>query len=216
MDRESDYAEARERMVQTQLAVRGITDARVLNAMRRVLRHHFVPEEQAAQAYADHPLPIGYNQTISQPYMVALLAQMLKLTGSERVLDVGTGSGYQAAVLSLLCREVISIERNVELAHQARATLEREGFLNVRVLHGDGTQGAREDAPFDRIVVAAAAMRVPGPLITQIAPEGRLVMPIGETDLQTLTVITKDAKGGIFTHEHGGCLFVPLIPGEPL
>lgn len=216
MVHENEYTTARGRMVQEQLAARGITDARVLEAMRRVLRHRFVPIEHIAQAYEDHPLPIGHDQTISQPYMVALLAQMLKLTGSERVLDVGTGSGYQAAVLSLLCQEVISIERHAELAAAARVTLQKEGYANVRVLHGDGTQGVAEYAPFDRIVIAAASVRIPEPLIAQIAPGGRLVMPVGESDIQTLTVITRDEAGNVFTHEHGGCVFVPLVAGKPL
>jgi protein-L-isoaspartate(D-aspartate) O-methyltransferase len=208
---EQQFAEARECMVREQLMPHHITDTRVLEAMGRVPRHRFVPPEFADQAYEDHPIPIGLGQTISQPLMVATMAQMLRLTGKERVLDVGAGSGYQAAVLGELAAEVISIERHPELAARAETVLHQCGYHNVLVVVGDGALGYPPRAPYDRIIVAAAADRVPQPLIDQLPPNSRLIMPVGPTDLQTLTVITTDARGHAYTHEHGGCLFVPLI-----
>jgi protein-L-isoaspartate(D-aspartate) O-methyltransferase len=211
---ERDFTAARERMAQEQLHARGISDLRVLEAMRRVPRHRFVSPDLVASAYDDSALPIGLGQTISQPLMVALMAQMLKLTGTERVLEVGTGSGYGAAVLAELAREVVTIERHAELAEQARQILTELGYTNVKLIVGDGTEGYPAGAPYDRIVVAASAPRVPEALLAQLAPNGRLVMPVGDAAVQTLTLITKDADGHAFTHEHGGCAFVPLIGAQ--
>jgi protein-L-isoaspartate(D-aspartate) O-methyltransferase len=179
--------------------------------MARVPRHRFVPRQLADRAYEDCPLPIGLEQTISQPLMVALMAQMLRLTGVERVLDVGTGSGYQAAVLAKLAGVVISIERHSELAERARGALNQCGYDGVTVIVGDGAMGYPECAPYDRILVAAAANHIPRKLIDQLTPNGRLVMPVGPPDLQTLTVITTDDRGQAYTHEHGACVFVRLV-----
>jgi protein-L-isoaspartate(D-aspartate) O-methyltransferase len=200
--------------IDEQLVARGITDARVLDAMRRVARDAFVPDASHVSAYADRALPIGGGQTISQPYMVAVMTEALRLTGSERVLDVGTGSGYQAAILAELAREVITIERRPELAETARRRLASLGYANVEVLVGDGTLGSPEHAPFDGILVAAAAPRVPAPLKQQLSPDGgRLVVPVGAADQQTLHIVTR--AGGSFTETFGvGCVFVPLIGEE--
>jgi protein-L-isoaspartate(D-aspartate) O-methyltransferase len=200
--------------IEEQLVARGITDARVLDAMRRVPRDAFVPAASHPEAYADRALPIGGGQTISQPFMVAVMTEALRLTGSERVLDVGTGSGYQAAVLSVLARAVISIERRPELAQSARATLAALGYTNVTVIDGDGTLGSPEYAPFDAIVVGAGAPRPPDALKAQLSTSGgRLVIPVGPPAQQTLHVITRD--GNAFTDAPGlGCVFVPLIGAE--
>jgi protein-L-isoaspartate(D-aspartate) O-methyltransferase len=200
--------------IDEQLIARGITDPRVLDAMRRVPRDAFVPPESHPAAYADRALPIGSGQTISQPYMVAVMTEALRLTGSERVLDVGTGSGYQAAVLSVLARDVITIERRPELAESARARLAALGYANVTVLAGDGTLGHLERAPFDAIVVGAGAPRIPEALKAQLsASGGRLVIPVGPPEHQTLHVITRD--GNAFTDAPGlACVFVPLIGEE--
>ena len=196
------------------LVARGVADARVLDAMRRVPRDAFVPPESHPAAYADRALPIGSGQTISQPYMVAVMTEALRLTGSERVLDVGTGSGYQAAVLSLLAREVITIERRPELADSARTTLATLGYTNVTVITGDGTLGSPEHAPFDGIVVGAGAPRVPAALKAQLSTSGgRLVIPVGPPEHQALHVVTRD--GTAFVDILGiGCVFVPLIGEE--
>jgi len=208
---EQEYDTARERMVQDQLVPHQIVDPRVLIAMRRVPRHRFVPAVIADQAYENRPLPIGLDQPISQPLMVATMTQMLRLTGSERVLDVGTGSGYQAAILAELAGEVISIERHAALAERARKVLDRNGYSRVTVVTGDGSSGYPDRAPYDRILVAAATDTVPQMLIDQLRPHGRLVIPVGPADLQTLTVITVDEHGQAYIHEHGGCVFVPLV-----
>jgi protein-L-isoaspartate(D-aspartate) O-methyltransferase len=213
MDDEA-FAAARQRMVLEQLQAREITDARVLDAMRRVPRHRFVPPEEAGHAYEDRALPIGLYQTISQPLMVALMVQMLKLAGTERVLEVGTGSGYGAAVLAELAREIVSIERHPALAERARTLLAELGYANVAVVIGDGSEGYAPAAPYDRILVAAASPRVPQALSAQLAPNGRLILPVGDPGEQTLTVITKDDMGRAFTHEHGACAFVPLIGAQ--
>ena len=197
--------------IEQQLVARGIADARVLDAMRRVARDAFVPDESRALAYADRALPIGSGQTISQPYMVAVMTEALGLTGTERVLDVGTGSGYQAAILAELAREVITIERRPELAAAARQRLASLGYANVEVLVGDGTLGSPAHAPFDAILVAAAAPRVPEPLKEQLSIDGgRLVVPVGPADQQTLHIVMRSLAG--FAERVGvGCVFVPLI-----
>jgi len=199
--------------VDRQLRARGIRDDRVLAAMERVPREAFVPSDVRAQAYDDAALPLGCGQTISQPYIVALIAQALTLDGDERVLDVGTGSGYQAAVLAELAREVHSIERIPELAEQARGNLARAGYDRVRVHVGDGTLGLPEHAPFDGIAVAAAAPDVPAPLWAQLREGARIVVPIGELQLQELIVIER-TPGGPRVHESIPARFVPLLGEE--
>jgi len=200
----------RERMVAEQLARRGITDARVLAAMGRVPRHRFVQEALRDRAYGDHPLPIGEEQTISQPYIVALMSQLLELTGVEKVLEIGTGSGYQTAVLAELARRVCSVERLPRLAEQARATLESLGYTNVWVRVGNGTLGWPDEAPFDRILVTAGGPVVPPPLFQQLADGGRMVVPLGDADNQTLTVVV-NVGGQMQTRECGDCRFVKLV-----
>ena len=194
-----------------QLEPRGVRDARVLDAMRRVPRDRFVPEAHRADAWADRPVPIGRGQTISQPFMVALMSEALGLRGSERVLEIGTGSGYQAAVLGELAAEVFTVERIAELAGTAARTLEELGCANVTVVVGDGCRGLSEHAPFDAILVAAAAPSVPLALREQLADGGVLVVPIGESAaVQVLTIVRR--TGARFTSEEGtGCRFVPLI-----
>lgn len=189
------YRQARERMIQEQLVSRGINDPRVLRAMAKVPRHLFLESELWDQAYKDHPLPIGADQTISQPYMVALMAQALELKGAERVLEVGTGSGYAAAVLSELCTEVFTVEAVEELALKAHTLLRRLGYRNVSVRVGDGTLGWEEQAPFDAAIISAAAPCIPRPLLEQLKTPGYLVFPMGEKELQALVRIRKDTAG---------------------
>jgi protein-L-isoaspartate(D-aspartate) O-methyltransferase len=198
-------------MVRHQIAARGVRDPRVLDAMRRVPRERFVPAAHRADAWADRPVPIGRGQTISQPYMVALMSEALGLRGNERVLEVGTGSGYQAAVLGELAAEVFSVERIAELGERAARTLAELGCANVTVLIGDGCRGLPEHAPFDAILVAAAAPEGPAALRDQLADGGILVVPIGESAaIQVLTLVRR--TGSRFTVEEGtGCRFVPLI-----
>ena len=204
-----DFAQARERMVQEQLVSRGINDPSVLRAMAKVPRHLFLESELWDQAYEDHPLPIGKNQTISQPYMVALMAEALGLKGTERVLEIGTGSGYLAAVLSELCAEVFSVEMVPALAVNARTLLKSLGYRNVSVLAGDGTLGWEEHSPYDAVVISAAAPCIPHPLLEQLKIPGYLVFPMGEKELQTLVRIRKDS-GGIREEYFGECQFVRL------
>lgn len=184
----------RERMVREQIAGRGVRDPRVLAALSRVPRHELVPEDVRAQAYEDRPLPIGHGQTISQPYVVAYMTEQLRLSGDERVLEVGTGSGYQAAVLAELAREVFSIEIVEPLGERARADLARLGYRNVKIKIGDGYRGWPEHSPFDAIIVTAAPGHVPQPLIDQLALGGRLVLPVGGLD-QELLLLSRDANG---------------------
>ncbi len=188
------YGEARARMVERQIAARGVRDERVLTAMRAVPRHRFVDARYAREAYADHPLPIGHNQTISQPDIDAYMTELLKLPPAARVLEVGTGCGYQAAVLGEIAREVFTIEIVEPLAACARATLADLEYDNVHVRHGDGYGGWPEKAPFDGIIVAAAPAHVPPALVEQLAPGGRLVIPVGEHD-QEIRVITRTPHG---------------------
>jgi protein-L-isoaspartate(D-aspartate) O-methyltransferase len=202
----------RQVMVERQLRARGIDDERVLDAMRRVPRELFVPEEQRSHAYDDSALPIGYEQTISQPYMVALICSLLSLNGTEKVLDVGTGSGYQAAVLAELAREVHSIERVPELAERARSTLAEAGY-SVCVHVGDGTQGVPEQAPFDAIAVAAAAPALPEPLYEQLELRGRLVVPVGRLRHQRLELVVRSPEGPAVLRSVP-CRFVPLVGAD--
>ena len=200
--------------IDDQLVARGVRDERVLEAMRRVPRDAFVPAAARPYAYDDRALAIGSGQTISQPYMVAAMTEALRLSGTERVLDVGTGSGYQAAVLAELAREVITIERRPELAEAARATLGALGYGTITVIVGDGTLGSPEHAPFDGIVVAAGAPRVPDALRQQLSRDGgRLVIPVGPPEQQWLVIVTRDGDG--FTESKSiGCVFVPLVGAD--
>ena len=207
------WAEPREQMVELQLRRRGIEDERVLEAMRRVPRECFVPQELQEEAYADVALPIGGGQTISQPYMVALICDQLALRGDDRVLDVGTGSGYQAAVLAELAAEVHTIERIPELAESARASLAAAGYGERVHLHvGDGTRGVPEAAPFAAIAVAAAALEAPPALYDQLEPRGRLVVPVGASDGQWLEVVVRTPEGPAVMRTVP-CRFVPLVAG---
>ncbi len=203
-----DFTAARERMVRDQIEARGVRDPRVLAALRKVPRHELVPEAQRPYAYEDRPLPIGHGQTISQPYIVAVMTEHLDLQGDERVLEVGTGSGYQAAVLAELAEEVYSIEIVEPLAERAGKDLARLGYPKVEVRHGDGYRGWPERAPFDAIVVTAAPDHVPQPLVEQLAVGGRLVIPVGRW-AQDLLLVTRDAEG---VHEKRliGVRFVPM------
>ena len=188
------HRKARQLMVQQQIASRGIRDQRVLEAMRKVPRHLFVPSQMQPYAYMDNPLPIGYEQTISQPYIVGFMTEALKLKPGDRVLEIGTGSGYQAAVLSQLVREVYSIEIVEPLATEAAGRLRGLGYSNIMVRVGDGYRGWLEAAPFDAIMVTAAPDRVPQPLLDQLAPDGRLILPVGKY-FQSLILIQRTGKG---------------------
>jgi protein-L-isoaspartate(D-aspartate) O-methyltransferase len=209
----SDPAEARARMVEQQLHGRDVVDERVLAAMQRVPRELFVPEELRDRAYHDAALPIGGGQSISQPYMVAKICEALALRGDERVLDVGSGSGYQAAVLAELAAEVDTIERLPELAALARANLTAGGYDRVRVHVGDGTRGLPERAPFAAIAVAAAAPRLPQTLYDQLEQGGRLVVPVGRYGIQRLEVIVRGPEGPAVV-KSVPCRFVPLVGEE--
>lgn len=197
-------------MVQTQLRDRGVHDPRVIRAMRRVPRHLFVEPALVNRAYDDDPLPIGAKQTISQPYIVGYMLQALALKGTERVLEIGTGSAYQTALLAELCANVFSVEKLHELAVQARARLDELCYYNVAIHMGDGTLGWSEHAPYDAIVVAAGAPRTPAPLAQQLAAGGRLIIPIGDDQSQTLT-LTVRTPTGLEETDLGGCRFVKLL-----
>lgn len=203
------YHRARHAMVEHQLRARDIRDERVLQAMSRVPREAFVPDDQRDAAYTDRPLPIGHKQTISQPYIVALMTQLARPTGESRVLDVGTGSGYQAAILAELAGEVYGIEIVEPLARAASERLEQLGYRNATIRHGDGYRGWPEHAPFDAIVVAAAPERIPPPLLEQLAPGGRLVIPVGE-DSQELRLVEKLHDGTLREIVVAPVAFVPM------
>ena len=208
-----DYFQAeRERMVRTQLAERGIREVRVLDAMSRVPRHEFVPETLRQEAYEDHPLPIGEGQTISQPYIVAAMLEHLALQATDRVLEVGTGSGYVTALLSLLCAEVYSVERHAQLAALAESMLHRLGYRSMKIRVGDGRQGWPEYAPFDAILVSAATPEMPPALFAQLREGGRLVVPVGPPSSQELQLIGK-IGGEPEVRVLEGCRFVPLVEG---
>lgn len=210
MDEEAYFRRLRQEMVRTQIAERGVRDPRVLEAMLRVPRHLFVPGDLRHRAYDDSPLPIGEGQTISQPYMVAWMTELLDVDEEDRVLEIGTGSGYQAAILCELTGEVFSIEKNPVLAREAEERLRYLGYTNIHVRVGDGTLGWAEEAPFDGIMVTAGAPSVPQPLLEQLAEGGRLVIPVGTASMQMLTVVRKE--GGTYrTTEEGSCIFVPLV-----
>lgn len=205
-----EFATARNRMVDSQLVSRGVKDPTVLAVMRKVPRHRFVEEALISQAYGDHPLPIGEKQTISQPYIVALMSEALELKGTEHVLELGTGSGYQTAILAELAKKVYSIERMYSLSVKARRLLDELGYLNVVLKVGDGTLGWNEHAPFDAVMVTAGSPDVPQPLVDQLAVGGRLVIPVGDRYSQTLLKVVR-AKEGIKQIDLGGCRFVNLV-----
>ena len=202
----------RERMVADQIERRGVHNPDLLRVMRAVPRHLFVPAGLRSQAYEDHPLPIGYGATISQPYIVALMTEQLVLEKRHRVLEIGTGSGYQAAILSQLAGEVYTVEIVPELAAGAARTLRDLGYANVTVRQGDGYQGWPERAPFDRIILTAAPPEIPQVLISQLAAGGLLVAPVGSTWNQELIVLQKTARGAIYRRSVGAVTFVPMVP----
>jgi protein-L-isoaspartate(D-aspartate) O-methyltransferase len=205
-----NYESERNHMVDEQIVTRGVKDQRVLAALRRVPRHEFLPEAIRGMAYGDHALPLGEGQTMSQPYMVALMTELLDLKGTERVLEIGTGSGYQAAVLAELCEKVYTVERIKTLAEKARAVLDRLGYKRVAIKIYDGTYGWKEMAPFDAIVVTAGAPDIPAPLVEQLRDGGRMVIPVGERYGQMLVKVVKTAEG-LVTEKSIPCMFVPLI-----
>src|ERR1700722_420943 len=204
------FSNLRLRMVDSQLRARGIGDERVLDAMLRVQRHEFAPERYRDQAYQDHPLPIGEGQTISQPYIVARMLEAVALSPADRVLEVGTGSGYVTALLAEVAAQVFSVERHVALANAAGELLGRLGYTNVRVLVGDGSRGFAEGAPYDVIVVSAAAAEVPCALLEQLGDGGRMIIPVGPADSQQLRLIRME-NGQPRTVLHELCRFVPLV-----
>lgn len=205
-----DSVLARQTMVEEQLKGRGIKDQRVLDAFLEVPRHKFVEEYMKYKAYDDYPLSIGYGQTISQPYMVAIMTETLSPKPGETILEIGTGSGYQAAILSRLCSAVYTIERISALASRARKLLDELGYFNVHISVGDGTMGLPQHAPYDGIIVTAGAPHVPEALMAQLNEDGRLVIPIGDQSIQDLKRITK-TKDGVKEESMGGCRFVKLI-----
>jgi protein-L-isoaspartate(D-aspartate) O-methyltransferase len=209
---DQDYEDKRKKMVVNQIQARGITDDRVLNALLKVKRHLFVPERIKLYAYEDNALPIDNNQTISQPYIVALMTDLAKINPQDKVLEIGTGSGYQAAILAELAKEVYSIEIIKELADEARAMLSTLGYKNIEIRHGDGYLGWREAAPFDAIIVTAAAKKVPLELVRQLKPGGRMVIPLGDF-FQDLYVVTKKEDGSIMQQHIIPVRFVPMVHG---
>ena len=209
-DSAADFGQSRRAMVEKDLRARGIKDTRVLEAMEQVPRHLFVPESQRALAYQDRALPIGENQTISQPYIVALMTELLELEGNEKVLEIGTGSGYQAAVLSFLAREVYTIEIIPPLAEKARERLARLGYHNVWIKTGDGFFGWKEKGPFDAIVVTASAEKIPDSLWSQLRDEGLLVMPLGAEGQNQRLVRVKKKRGKPYMEDVTGVIFVPM------
>ena len=212
-DEAARFAKARSKMVKVQIAARGLQDPRVLDAMRHVPRHLFVPQARQSDAYNDYPIPIGNGQTISQPYMVALMTELAELGESDRVLEVGTGSGYQAAILAELAAQVVTIERHAELADSARTRLEDLGYENITVVAGDGTLGCPEHAPYNAIVVTAGGPHLPQTLKSQLAIGGRLICPVGPRDIQRLIVIHRTPDEFVETQSIN-CIFVPLLGEE--
>jgi protein-L-isoaspartate(D-aspartate) O-methyltransferase len=213
-DPENPFAEERRSMVESQLRSRGIRDQRVLDAMARVPRHEFLNPQRWNEAYADHPVIIPEEQTTSQPYMIASMLQAAQVQPGDRTLEVGAGSGYQTALLAELAAQVFAVERYESLAAQAREALARLGYKNATVITGDGSLGAPQFAPFDAIVVSAAAPRIPPSLTQQLAPGGRLAIPVGDENQQMLQLARKQPDGSITVHDIEGCKFVPLIGKE--
>jgi len=216
-----DFAVARRRMVEAQIKSRGINDPLVIEAMQKVPRHLFVEEALRSQAYGDHPLPIGERQTISQPFMVAFMTQALGLKGGEKVLEIGTGSGYQVAILAQIGGQVFTVERIPDLARRARKNLDSIGCSKVNIRVSDGTEGWKDQAPFDAILVAAGGPRIPEELKHQLSPGGRMVIPVGAREIQTLKRITRKGQDDFLEEDLLDCRFVPLIgergwkPEEP-
>jgi protein-L-isoaspartate(D-aspartate) O-methyltransferase len=210
-----DYTAEREAMIERHLKRRGITEQPIVDAFLAVPREEFVAPEYGHLAYGDHPLPIEAGQTISQPYIVALMIQAARIKPGDKVLEVGAGSGYAAAVISRIAGEVIAIERQHDLVEVARRRLERLGYDNVEIVEGDGTKGCADHAPFDAILAAASGSHVPRPLVEQLAPNGRIVMPLGEPGwVQELVKVTKQEDGILKQENLGGVRFVPLIGEE--
>ena len=211
----TNYAAEREAMVERQIESRGITDPKILEAFRAVPREAFISEEYADLAYGDHPLPIEAGQTVSQPYIVGLTIQAAGIKPGDKVLEVGAGSGYAAAVISRIAGKVVAIERQVELVKVAQERIARLGYHNVEIVEGDGTRGCPEEAPFDAILAAASGSHVPKPLLDQLSSGGRLVMPVGDpSSVQELVKVTKQADGTRSQENLGGVRFVPLIGEE--
>lgn len=210
---DGDRAEERAQMVETQIAARDVRDEAVLKAMRNVPRHEYVPQDHRPAAYRDTPLPIGHDQTISQPFIVALMTELLDVSGDHRILEIGTGSGYQAAVLAEMGVELYTIEIVCELAERAERDLERTGYGDVSVKCGDGYQGWPEHAPFDRIIVTAAPPEIPEALVEQLAVGGKMVVPVGDRR-QQLQVVEKHAEDDVEIHDKIPVRFVPMVPGD--
>lgn len=210
----NEYAAKRQKMIETQLLPRGIKDPRVIAAMKKVPRHLFLDEALWPEAYEDHPVPIGEKQTISQPFIVAIMTEALKLTGKEKILEIGTGSGYQAAILAELAEQVYSVERLPAIAKRARKILDHLKYSNIIVTIGDGTLGWKEHSPFDGIIVTAAAPYPPKTLLEQLRIGGRLIIPIGDEYTQDLTLFVRDTEGDYTKESYGGCRFVKLIGEE--
>lgn len=206
-----DFASLRDMMVKTQLVARGIKDERVINAMKKVPRHLFVDESMQHRSYDDMALSIGEGQTISQPFMVAIMTELLELKGTEKVLEVGTGSGYQGAILAELSGEVFTIERIPPLAERAEKKFRSLYYDNIHVKIGDGTKGLPENAPFDRILITAGTPKIPAPLKDQLAPGGILIAPVGDRFSQQLLKVRKSPQGTFSEERHTPCVFVPLI-----
>jgi protein-L-isoaspartate(D-aspartate) O-methyltransferase len=205
------FATERFSMVESQLRQRGIRDERLLAAMSKVPRHEFVSQQNWNEAYADHPIPIAEKQTTSQPYMIAAMVQAAEIKPGDRVLEIGAGSGYQTAVLAELASQVFAVERYASLTETAQKTLERLGYRNAKIVTGDGSLGLPEAAPFDAIIVSAAAPSIPQALVDQLALGGRLLIPIGEAEQQVLQLVQRNADGGTSVRTLEGCRFVPLI-----
>lgn len=205
-----DYKILRERMVCEQLIPRGIKEQKVLDTFRKVERHKFIPENLENSAYADFPVPIGEGQTISQPYIVALMTESLNLNAQDKVLEIGTGSGYQTAILAELAKEVYSIERHEALAKKAEGILNALGYTNIKIKVGDGTLGWEEFAPFEKVIITAASPCLPLPLTEQLKENGKIVLPLGENFSQVLTLVEKK-KGKLESVNICGCVFVPLV-----
>ncbi len=215
VEEETPFAERRKRMVEETIKARGVSDPKVLEVMEKVKRHDFVDASLKEAAYADRPLPIGYGQTISQPYIVALMTELLQLDKNDTVLEVGTGSGYQAAVLAEIAKEVYTVEIIPELGDLARERLERLGYKNVQVKNGDGYFGWQDHAPYDGIIVTAAATHIPSPLIEQLKPGGRMIIPVGPVfHVQTLVLVEKREDGSVRQKSLLPVRFVPLTGGK--
>jgi len=210
MFNKTDYKILRENMVDCQIKARGTNDEKILKSMREIPRHLFVPEKQRSYAYEDFPIPIGEGQTISQPHIIALMTEMLQLKGNEKVLEIGTGSGYQAAILSQIAKEVYTVEKIEPLGLKAERLFKELGYENIKVKIGDGTEGWSEYAPYDGIIVTAGSPQIPKPLIEQLSENGRIVIPTGDSFSQDL-IAGEKIKGELIKRTICGCVFVPLI-----